>query len=97
MRTAGVALAGATAWSRIYVNYHTPKQVGVGCVAGVVSAVGWFGITQVVRETGLLGWALDTPLARAFRVRDLAVQEDMCQAGWEKWEEKRSEAASKKQ
>ncbi|KAH7152399.1 hypothetical protein B0J13DRAFT_619960 [Dactylonectria estremocensis] len=91
---AGVAIAGATAWSRIYLNYHTTKQVLVGCTAGVISAVGWFGITSIVRHVGLLNWALETPLAKAFRVRDLVVEEDMCQAGWEKWEERRAEAAS---
>ncbi|KAJ4141299.1 hypothetical protein NW768_000510 [Fusarium equiseti] len=86
---AGAAIAAATAWSRVYLNYHTPKQVVVGCAAGAVSAVGWFVIVAVMRQTGWLGWALETSLARAFRVRDLVVEEDMCQAGWEKWEERR--------
>ena len=86
---AGAAIAAATAWSRVYLNYHTPKQVIVGCAAGAVSAVGWFIIVAVMRQTGWLGWALETSLARAFRVRDLVVEEDMCQAGWEKWEERR--------
>ncbi|KAK7413456.1 hypothetical protein QQX98_007681 [Neonectria punicea] len=90
----GFAIAAITAWSRVYLNYHTTKQVFVGCTAGVVSAVGWFGITTIVREIGLLHWALETPLARAFRVRDLVVEEDISQAGWEKWEEKRAEVAS---
>ncbi|KAM5342597.1 hypothetical protein ACJ41O_013563 [Fusarium nematophilum] len=87
---AAVVIAAATAWSRVYLNYHTTKQVLVGCAAGVVSAVGWFVITEVLRQTGLLGWALETRLARAFRVRDLVIEEDMCQAGWEKWEERRT-------
>ncbi|KAM0346025.1 hypothetical protein ACHAPU_005786 [Fusarium lateritium] len=89
-------IAAATAWSRVYLNYHTPKQVVVGSVAGVVSAVGWFVIVDVLRQTGWLGWALETPLARAFRVRDLVVEEDMCQAGWEKWEERRATSRSVK-
>ncbi|KAM0558538.1 hypothetical protein ACHAPJ_004733 [Fusarium lateritium] len=92
----GAAIAAATAWSRVYLNYHTPKQVVVGSVAGVVSAVGWFVIVAIARQTGWLSWALETPLARAFRVRDLVVEEDMCQAGWEKWEERRTAARSAK-
>ena len=92
--TAGIA--AATAWSRIYLNYHTTKQVLVGCGAGVISAVGWFLVVSVVRQTGLLAWALETPLARAFRIRDLVIEEDMCQAGWEKWEEKRTTLAKAK-
>lgn len=90
-------LAAATAWSRVYLAYHTPKQVMFGCCAGVVSAVGWFVVTGVLRQTGLLGWFLDQPLVRAFRVRDLAVEEDMCQAGWEKWEERRRTVVSREE
>ncbi|EXA50529.1 dolichyldiphosphatase [Fusarium oxysporum f. sp. raphani 54005] len=89
---AGAAIAAATAWSRVYLNYHTPKQVVVGSVAGVISALGWFLIVATVRQTGWLNWALETPLARAFRVRDLVTEEDMCQAGWEKWEKRRAAA-----
>lgn len=98
---AGVSLVAAgiaalTAWSRVYLNYHTPKQVVAGCAAGVLSAVGWFLATEILRRTGFLTWALETPLARAFRVRDLLVEEDMCQAGWEKWEERRTADVSSK-
>lgn len=84
----GLAVAAAVAWSRVYLNYHTPRQVLVGSVAGAVSAVGWFVITSVVRRSGWLLWAVDLPLARWLRVRDLVVEEDLCQAGWEKWDDK---------
>jgi dolichyldiphosphatase len=87
----GLALAnaGLVAWSRIYLSYHTPKQVLVGCAAGLISAISWFLITTTVRRIGLLSWALDQFPARLLRMRDLVVEEDLCQAGWEKWEEKR--------
>jgi dolichyldiphosphatase len=91
---AGMGVAAATAWSRIYLNYHTTKQVLVGVTAGVVIAVGWFAATAVARHTGLLGYALETPVARAFRLRDLVTEEDMCQAGWEKWEGKKESSAA---
>ncbi|KAG4222102.1 hypothetical protein PC116_g29422, partial [Phytophthora cactorum] len=84
----GLGMAAAVAWSRVYLNYHTEKQVLVGAAAGVVSAVGWFIITTIVRRSGWLAWALDTPIAKFFRVRDLVVEEDLCQAGWEKWDDK---------
>lgn len=83
-----VAVAAAVAWSRIYLNYHTEKQVVVGCAAGTVSALGWFAITTAVRRSGLLAWALELPIARFLRVRDLVVEEDLCQSGWEKWDDK---------
>lgn len=84
-----LALAGGVAWSRIYLGYHTEKQVLVGCGAGTLCAVAWFGVTHVVRQLGLLGQILDFPVVRWFRVRDLVVEEDLPQAGWEKWEEQR--------
>ncbi|CZR60301.1 related to CAX4 protein [Phialocephala subalpina] len=87
----GLALlnAGLVAWSRTYLSYHTPKQVWVGIVAGSVSAISWFLITTVVRQTGLLNWFLEQYPTRLFRIRDLVVEEDLCQSGWEKWEAKR--------
>lgn len=81
--------AGLVAWSRIYLNYHTSHQVLVGCGAGAASAISWFLITTAVRQTGLLSWALDQYPTRLFRIRDLVVEEDLCQSGWEKWEAKR--------
>ncbi|KAK3359998.1 phosphatidic acid phosphatase type 2/haloperoxidase [Lasiosphaeria hispida] len=88
-----VTLAGLVGWSRVYLGYHTGKQVLVGCAAGSVSAVAWFAVTYVARETGLLAWALEVPVARWFRLRDLVVEEDLCQAGWEKWEGRREREA----
>lgn len=85
-----LACAGLVAWSRIYLSYHTPKQVLVGCTAGVISAVGWFGITTIFRKIGLLEFVLELPPVRFFRVRDLVVEEDLPQSGWEKWEERRA-------
>lgn len=84
-----ICSATAVAWSRIYLNYHTGKQVTVGCAAGTMSAVLWFLATTILRKYGLLEWSLGTPVARHFRMRDLVVEEDLCQAGWEKWEKKK--------
>jgi dolichyldiphosphatase len=82
--------AALVAWSRIYLNYHTPKQVLVGVSAGVISALAWFIATTVLRRSGWLTWLLNTFVARLFRMRDLVVEEDLCQAGWEKWENQRA-------
>ncbi|KAK3994783.1 putative dolichyldiphosphatase [Cladorrhinum sp. PSN332] len=86
---AACAAAGLVSWSRVYLGYHTVKQVLAGTAAGVVSAVAWFAVTYLMRETGLLAWLLEFPVARWLRIRDLVVEEDLCQAGWEKWEERR--------
>lgn len=91
--SAGALLVAAlVAWSRVYLGYHTVRQVLAGCAAGAGCAAAWFAVTYLMRETGMLAWALELPVARWFRVRDLVVVEDLCQAGWEKWEERRRAA-----
>ncbi|KAK4193159.1 PAP2 superfamily-domain-containing protein [Podospora australis] len=92
-----LVVAGLVSWSRIYLGYHTPTQVLAGIAAGTVSAVAWFAVTFAMRETGFLAWALEFPVARWLRIRDLVVEEDLCQAGWEKWEEKRVEEMKKRE
>ncbi|KAF2722069.1 hypothetical protein K431DRAFT_59632 [Polychaeton citri CBS 116435] len=81
--------AAAVAQSRIYLNYHTPKQVYAGVGAGVAFAIFWFIFTEIVRKSGLLAWGLDLRISRALRVRDLVVEEDIWEAGWERFEIRR--------
>lgn len=83
-------VAAAVAWSRVYLGYHTVKQVLVGTLAGAVSAGAWYAVTAVLRNMGLLAWALEAPPARGLRLRDLVVSEDLAQAGWEKWEDRKA-------
>ena len=89
LSVAALASAAAVAGSRIYLSYHTPKQVLVGCAAGATFAVLWFGVTAFLRRTGWVEWFLDTYLARLFRVRDLVIQEDLVDSGWARWVERR--------
>ena len=77
--------AAAVALSRIYLSYHTPKQVLVGCAAGAISAIVWFAITSILRSYGWIEWALDTKLAEMLRFRDLVITEDLVDAGWGRW------------
>ncbi|KAJ9662710.1 hypothetical protein H2201_005994 [Coniosporium apollinis] len=81
--------AGAVAWSRIYLNYHTPQQVLVGCAAGAGFAGVWFAFTSYLRKAEWIDWALDMAPARALRFRDLVVQEDLVDAGWARWDSQR--------
>ncbi|KAG6356951.1 hypothetical protein INS49_014826 [Diaporthe citri] len=84
-----LGVAALVAWSRVYLGYHTVNQVLVGFLAGAVCAVAWYAATAAARGYGLLAWALESPVARGLRVRDLVVSEDLCQAGWEKWEDRK--------
>ncbi|KAF2432281.1 DOLPP1 protein [Tothia fuscella] len=86
---AALVSAATVAWSRIYLNYHTPKQVLVGCGAGFSCAVVWFGVTEFMRRSGWLAWGLDLVVVRWFRMRDLVVSEDLVDAGWARWEGRR--------
>ncbi|KPI37934.1 putative dolichyldiphosphatase [Cyphellophora attinorum] len=82
-------VAFLVATSRIYLNYHTPLQVWTGFGIGLAFAVLWFGFTTYLRSNGWVDWALDTKLARLFRMRDLLLTEDLQDAGWGRWEERR--------
>ncbi|KAF2238322.1 PAP2-domain-containing protein [Viridothelium virens] len=84
-----VGAAAAVAGSRIYLNYHTPRQVLVGCAAGAITAVAWFIVTEYLRRAGWVSWALDNEWARWARMRDLVVSEDLADAGWARWEGRR--------
>lgn len=81
--------AAGVAVSRIYLNYHTTKQVIVGCIAGGIFALFWFAFTTILRRTGWIDWALETWVSRFLRVRDLVVQEDLVDSGWARWEDRR--------
>ncbi|KAI4136237.1 MAG: hypothetical protein LQ340_008136, partial [Diploschistes diacapsis] len=76
-----LALAAVVAASRVYLDYHTPRQVLVGCSAGWISAVLWFAATSWLRRAGWLEWGLETGVCRALRVRDLCTEEDLVEAG----------------
>jgi dolichyldiphosphatase len=86
--------AGAVAQSRIYLNYHTPKQVLVGVSAGGVFAVLWFIFVAYLRWAGWVEWGLNTDIARFFRFRDLVLTEDLTDAGWARWENRRAKRSS---
>ncbi|KAL2855413.1 hypothetical protein BJY01DRAFT_204108 [Aspergillus pseudoustus] len=86
----GIALGStAVAVSRIYLTYHTTRQVLAGCAVGVVFALAWFSFTGFLRSYGWVEWGLDHSVARLFRLRDLVVSEDLAEAGWQRWETKR--------
>lgn len=91
--------AGAVAQSRIYLNYHSPKQVYVGCAAGVGCAVAWFIVTSIARRWGLVDKLLELPPMKWLRMRDLVCSESLEDAGWERYQHglrRRAESAKKK-
>lgn len=71
--------------SRIYLTYHSPKQVYVGNIVGISCGIAWFLVTSVARNIGLVEWLLQLPPVRWARMRDLVVCESLEDAGWERW------------
>lgn len=69
--------------------------VGVGL--GVACAVAYFVLLSVARRLGLIDWILDTSFARWVRLRDLLPDEDMEDAGWERFEQRRELRRRKRQ
>ncbi|KAL4995868.1 hypothetical protein BDV10DRAFT_173780 [Aspergillus recurvatus] len=83
----GITLgAMAVAVSRIYLTYHTVRQVLAGCAVGVVFALFWFIFTGLLRSYGWIDWVLEHSIAQLLRIRDLVVSEDLAEAGWQRWE-----------
>lgn len=93
-----LACAGATLviYSRVYLRYHTKKQVLVGAALGVGFAIAWFVFTKCLRSLGLLDSVLDCELARLARVRDLMTTEDFAEAGWVRWRRDRERSRREK-
>lgn len=92
------SLAGAlaVAQSRIYLTYHSQKQVYVGYAVGVACGVTYFIATGLLRRWGWIDWILDTTLARSLRVRDLVIYEDPVDPGWDRWEQLRRKRSADK-
>ncbi|KAF2755538.1 PAP2-domain-containing protein [Pseudovirgaria hyperparasitica] len=82
-----IMCALAVAYSRVYLNYHTEKQVLVGCGAGTAFALVWFAMTSFVRSEGYIWRMLNHPAAEALRIRDLVIEEDLPDSGWARWVE----------
>ncbi len=89
LSVSALACAVAVAKSRIYLNYHKPRQVYVGVIAGVACAIAWYLVTEFARKHGIIERLLELPQARWARMRDLVVNEDLVDAGWERWELRR--------
>jgi dolichyldiphosphatase len=88
-----MVLSGAVAYSRIYLSYHTPKQVMVGLLAGALFGIAYFGATSYLRSEGWIEWALELEIVRMARIRDLVCEEDLVELGWIVWEEKKRDRA----
>ncbi|KAK6511556.1 hypothetical protein TWF481_000471 [Arthrobotrys musiformis] len=82
------ALAVGVAWARVYLHYHTVKQVLVGSGAGVVIGLGWFVATALMRSIAggkLWDFILENEIAKLFYVKDECTVVDLYRRDWEEW------------
>ncbi|EPS40680.1 hypothetical protein H072_5482 [Dactylellina haptotyla CBS 200.50] len=82
------ALAAGVANSRVYLHYHTAKQVLVGVAAGVVIGLGWFVTTTLMRTlAGGVIWdlLLDNEVSKMLYVKDECIEVDLHRRDWEGW------------
>jgi len=93
LSVAVLVLGAAVAYSRVYLSYHTPRQVLAGLLAGTIFGVLYFGFTAYLRSSGWIDWALELEIVRMARMRDLVCEEDLVELSWIVWEEKRREKA----
>ncbi|EGX50146.1 hypothetical protein AOL_s00076g351 [Orbilia oligospora ATCC 24927] len=97
------ALAVGVAGSRVYLQYHTVKQVLVGSGAGVIIGLGWFVTTALMRTIvggKLWDFLLESEVARLVYVKDECTVVDLHRRDWEGWwtarEQKRKAVKGKK-
>ncbi|EWC44569.1 hypothetical protein DRE_06650 [Drechslerella stenobrocha 248] len=96
-------LAAGVATSRVYLHYHTVRQVLVGVGAGIVIGLGWFVVTALMKDicSGII-WdlLLENPISKALYVKDECVDVDLQRRDWESWwsarAQRRREADGKK-
>lgn len=67
-----IALASIVSYARVYLNYHSTRQVLVGVGAGILCGVGWFITVVFLRDLGIVDLLLDTYPARFFYIKDTA-------------------------
>ncbi|KAK6354108.1 hypothetical protein TWF730_008526 [Orbilia blumenaviensis] len=81
-------LAVGVAGSRVYLHYHTVKQVLVGSGAGVIIGLGWFVATALMRTIAggkLWDFLLENEISKLAYVKDECTVVDLHRRDWEEW------------
>lgn len=65
-----VGSSSLVAFSRVYLLYHTPQQVLVGSILGLILGPLYFIIISIARDVGFIDWIIDWPIIKYFYVKD---------------------------
>jgi dolichyldiphosphatase len=73
--------------SRVYLRYHTLKQVITGSCIGVILGMAWYIAVWVLRRTGWVDWLLQWPVLEMlwFKDGDIGSLEHDLEQEWREW------------
>ena len=98
-----LSFSGATviSLSRIYLSYHTPRQVLAGTLAGTVLAVSWFCATSYMRQckvkiAGATPWQWILRVGSLIYVKDMCLDVDLVEHGYNLWKADQGEVEVQK-
>ncbi|CAG8433160.1 9561_t:CDS:2 [Diversispora eburnea] len=75
-------------FTRIYLNYHTSKQIIVGNIAGILFAIGWFILIEnILRPLGLFDLIVNSEIAKYLYLRDSSDNENIIRIEYMNWVE----------
>ena len=87
-----LSLIGATAVSssRLYLSYHTPRQVFAGTFVGTILAIFWFSATSFLRHCDIkiadkTPWQWILWIGSLIYVKDMCLDVDLVEQGYNLW------------
>ncbi|CAB4421039.1 unnamed protein product [Rhizophagus irregularis] len=73
-------------YSRVYLIYHTTKQVIVGNIFGLTFAIFWYILLEkIIRPLGVFKIIIESRLARYFYIRDNSFVKDIVNIEYMNW------------
>jgi dolichyldiphosphatase len=90
--------AGLVAYSRIYLQYHTPPQVLVGVAIGAILGLGWYAVVLLLRAVGVVDVILHLRVVEMlwFKDGDIGSLEHDLRGEWREWRRLHDEVYHKK-
>jgi dolichyldiphosphatase len=84
--------------SRIYLRYHTSRQVLIGVGIGAILGVLWYITVLILRVTGWVDWILHIRVVEMlwFKDGDIGSLEHDLQEEWMEWRKLQDEARKNK-
>lgn len=90
--------ASVVSMSRIYLRYHTPRQVAIGAGIGACVGVAWYIFVMILRYTGWVDWVLQIRAVEMlwFKDGDIGSLEHDLQEEWVEWRQLHQHKTTKK-